>query len=229
MHAGSGMFCAAVIKLPVLRSGSVFHQHMGRMVGRVGYWVECGERMDGGKKVWNGCLNLFSWFFSMRKWCPVFTVRDLAPLSSRWSRPASERAPSPQSPALSLFSLFSSLLLPLFPLHLISHSNPINSSSFSVSFHVLLPPTWSVSFLLFPKLCLHLSPVFPVSLFSPFASSLFAPFISFIFPLGCVVKRVKRLWGDARSLLEAILAQPLPVTLGSCAQLSRDISNSNLA
>lgn len=42
-----------------MRSGSVFHQHVGRAVGGVGLWV------DGGKKVWNGCLNLFSWSFSM--------------------------------------------------------------------------------------------------------------------------------------------------------------------
>lgn len=102
----------------------------------------------------------------------MFTVRDLAPLSSRWSRPASERAPSPQSPALSLFSLLSSPPLPLFPLHLISHSNPISSSSFRFSFHLLLPPTLSITVSYSPHL--HLS---PMSLVSPFcsASLLFFP------------------------------------------------------
>lgn len=84
----------------------------------------------------------------------MFTVRDLALLSSRWSRPASERAPSPQSPALFLFSLLSSLPLPLFCLHLIFHSDPISSSSFPFSFHLLLPSTLSITVSYFSPLTL---------------------------------------------------------------------------
>lgn len=126
----------------------------------------------------------------------MFTVRDLAPLSSRWSRPASERAPSPQSPALSLFSPLSSPPLPLFPLHLIYHSNPISSSSSPFFFHLLLPPTLSitVSYFFPPSLYLHLTPCpFPPSSFllSPtFPSSLFAllRLLSFLPLLLCVVE-----------------------------------------
>lgn len=40
-HSGTGLFCAVVMKLPILRSGSIFHQHVWRMVGRVSYWVGC--------------------------------------------------------------------------------------------------------------------------------------------------------------------------------------------
>lgn len=107
----------------------------------------------------------------------MFTVRDLAPLSSRWSRPASERAPSPQSPALSLSSPLSSPPLPLFPLHLIYHSNPISSSSFPFSFHLALPPTLSiaVSYFFPPHSTFTSCPLPPPLLLSPtFPSSLLA-------------------------------------------------------
>lgn len=72
---------------------------------------------DGAKKVWNWCLNLFSWSSSMWKWCPVFTVRDLAPLSSRWSHPASESPVAPQPRSLPLFS---SLISSSFPSSMVS-------------------------------------------------------------------------------------------------------------
>lgn len=73
----------------------------------------------------------------------MFTVRDLALLSSRWSGPASERAPSPQSLQLSPSSLLSSPQLPLYLLHLIFHSDSISSSS--SPFHLSLSPTSSIT------------------------------------------------------------------------------------
>lgn len=161
------------MRLPTVRSGSVSHQHMGRMVGGVGvFWV------DDGQKVLSGCLSLFPWSFSMWKWSPVFTVRDLALLSSRWSRSASERAPSPQSLQLSpssLFShpfhfLFSSSILsfiqnqsppPLFPFFLSSLAASHFEARFVFFFisfpsplpHVPCPPSLlSPTFLLPPSL-----------------------------------------------------------------------------
>lgn len=199
------------MRLPIVRSGSVYHRHVGWTVGRARFWA------DGGKTLRNGCLNLFSWSFSMWKWSPVFTVRDLALLSSRWSRPASERAPSPQSPVLSLLSLLSSPIpsTSFFPLHLISHSNPISSASFPFSFHLLLPPTLSITVSYFFPLT-HLS---PLSLVSPLCSAclLFLPpslhaFGSRLSSSLILCSRVskKRLWGEARSLWEGDAGSPSP-------------------
>lgn len=187
---GSGMLCAVNDELANSEVWYRFPPTRG-----LDSWRSLGFGWIAGKKVLNGCLNLFPWSFSMWKWSPVFTVRDLAPLSSRWSSPASERAPSPQSPARSLSSLLSSPPLPLFPLHLIFHSNPISSSSFPFSFHLVLPPTLSitVSYFFPPSLYLHLSPcpLSPPSLLSPtFLSSLFALLVSPVFLSFsvCVVK-----------------------------------------
>lgn len=87
----------------------------------------------------------------------MFTVRDLALLSSRWSHPASERAPSPQSPALSLFSWLSSPPLLHFPPSILSFVQTQSPPSlFTFSFNLLLPPTLSIAVsYFFPA---HLSP-----------------------------------------------------------------------
>lgn len=96
----------------------------------------------------------------------VFTVRDLAPLSSRWSRPASEKnlrrprarlAPSPLSSPLLHFLFFPSILSliqvqspPPPPPPLISHHLPLGASHFLT---LLCVPR-------LPSLCPPSSPVF---------------------------------------------------------------------
>ena len=155
----------------------------------------------------------------------MFTVRDLAPLSSRWSSPASERAPSPQSPARSLSSLLSSPPLPLFPLHLIFHSNPISSSSFPFSFHLVLPPT--LSFLLSPpSLYLHLSPcplspplpAQPYFSFLPLCPPCVSCLSSFFTLCSKVSERRKGYEEKPDHSGRGILAQPLFLTPGPSAQ-----------
>lgn len=98
----------------------------------------------------------------VRKWralCPVFTVRDLAPLAPRWSRQTSEEAPSLQSPALSLFS--SSILYFI--------QTPAAPPPPLASFH--LPPVLNISFLRLlnspPSPAPSVQPYFPFLLLCP--------------------------------------------------------------
>lgn len=183
-------------------------------------WWNRAERLADSASGWvvgGNWVNLHPWFVSMWKWCPVFTVRDLALLSSRWSRPASERAPpppSPQSPDRPDFPLLL-LISPSFPSYL--------------SF----PPGLLLLFSVFLS-CLaashfeHRFHWFPASRPSPLPCPLFLPPPSSFFPLWhlpaswlcplllCVVKSGINL-----------SSWPLPPVISSGA--SGDIRNSHLA
>jgi len=140
--------------------------------------------------------------FSMWKWCPVFTVRDLALLSSRWSHPASERCPLPESPDLSLFSLLLSLPLPLFLLNFyLSYKPNLLLLCFGCFMSGCLPLWTSFSSVItFPPLtpASYLSLVHCLS--SPFPPSSVTSFIFLISPhVDCVVECQR---GKTRPLCE---------------------------
>ena len=158
------MCCSAVMKLPVLRSGSFLHQHVGRTVGTVHFWVDYGEWMvlrKCGTGVWISfpgpfpcesdaqCLLSETWL-CFRPDGPILHLRDA-------HCPRAQISPSFLFSYLCLFLFFSSIF--------ISHTNPISSSSvldvsclaashFEHHFHQLL---------LFPlSLQLHIFPLFIV-------------------------------------------------------------------
>lgn len=151
----------------------------------------------------------------------MFTVRDLAPLSSRWSRPASERAPSPQSPALSLSLSASSLLS--HPLHVLfspSILSVIQTQSppplFPLYFHLFLPPTLSITVsYFFPTSTAPLCPsTFPPSPLSP----LRLPSFFLLYSVKHCQRGEKAMRRGQITVGGGMLAQPLLLTLGPCAR-----------
>lgn len=159
------MLFAVVMRLPTVRSGGAFHQHMGWTLGGVEVEFFFGWMLV--RKCWT-CV-----WISLPGPLPCESEAQCLP-SETWLRfrpdglvqhlrePHRPRARLSPSPPLSSLS---SLPLPLFPLHLIFHSNPISSSSFFFFFYPLFPfisrrlPLWASQFP--PSLYLHPLPDVP--------------------------------------------------------------------
>lgn len=173
-----GCFVQKMMRLPIVRSGSVFHRHVGRTVGGVGHWEGYGWWMvvrKCGAGVWISfpglfpceseaqCLPSETWL-RFRPDGPVLHLREP-------HRPRAQLSPSSLLSHLLHFLFFASILSliqtqsppPFFPFPFISRCLPLWASQFLTFFPLTLssPPS-------------HV-PCLPLLLrFSTFASSLFA-------------------------------------------------------
>lgn len=229
-----GVLCGSDEIANIEGSGSIFHQHVWRMVGRVSYWVEHSGLMVV-RKCGRVFESLFLVFFHVKVMPSVYCQRpgstfvQMVP-SCIWESPI---APEP-SPLPLLSSLISSPSSFSPPSYLSFRPNLLLLLSLFLS--CLAASHLEHQFLtFFSSFYLHLC---FVSLASPvcWASLLLLPssfpsLNSSSFSISSRVSEEKRLWKEARLRLEggtdsAAPPDPLVFLFGSVA--SRDISNSNL-